>query len=98
MSTTTEREPTFAETALRLGGKAEEEIRSTGAVDRADEQVETLFQPEYRTENSPIHRAVWDGACPIDAFDPPPLAASAACDSAMQACLEVVRKRQAART
>ena len=29
----------FAETALRLGGKSDEEVRRTGAMDKADEQV-----------------------------------------------------------
>ena len=30
----------FVETALKLSGKSEEEARKTGAIDRADEQVE----------------------------------------------------------
>src|SRR6267154_1261261 len=34
---------TFVETALKLSGKSEEETRTTGALDRADEQVEKLF-------------------------------------------------------
>ena len=51
----------FAEEALRLGGKSAEEVRRMGAVDKADEQVETLFAPQYQTTSSPIHRAVWDG-------------------------------------
>src|SRR5438132_1579869 len=37
----------FAETSLRLGGKTEEEVRRTGAVDRADEQVETLYAARH---------------------------------------------------
>src|SRR6478672_8722551 len=79
MSTATpEREQqSFAETALRLGGKSEEEARLTGAVDRADEQVEALFKPQYQTVNSPIHKAVWDGKAPLDLFNPPPLPAAA---------------------
>ena len=63
----------FAETALRLGGKTEEEARRTGALDKADEQVEQLFKPQYQTVNSPIHKAVWDGKVPLDLFAPPPL-------------------------
>ena len=35
----------FAETAMRLSGKTEEEARRTGALDKADEQVESLFAP-----------------------------------------------------
>ena len=53
-------EASFAETALKLGGKSEEEARRMGAIDRADDQVEQLFQPQYQTTNSPIHRAVWE--------------------------------------
>jgi alkylation response protein AidB-like acyl-CoA dehydrogenase len=85
----------FAETALRLGGKTEEEARRTGAVDKADEQVESLFKPRYQTANSPIHKAVWDGKAPLDLFAPPPLAASAPCDGSMEASLELVRRRRA---
>lgn len=50
----------FAETALRLAGKGEEEVRTLGAVDRADETIETFFRPEYQTTSSPIHRMIWD--------------------------------------
>ena len=58
----------FAETALKLGGKSEEEARRTGAIDKADDQVEALFAPQYQTVNSPAHRAVWDGETPINEF------------------------------
>jgi alkylation response protein AidB-like acyl-CoA dehydrogenase len=90
--------PSFAETALRLGGKGEEEVRRLGAVDRADEQVETLYAARRRTEGSPVHRAVWEGKAPLDLFDPPPLPASAPCDPVMQRSLEVVRRHREART
>lgn len=53
-------ETSFAETALKLGGKSEDEARRTGAIDRADDQVEALFAPKYQTTSSPIHRAVWE--------------------------------------
>ena len=69
------REPeaqTFVETALKLGGKSEEEARTTGALDRADDQVEALFAARYQTANSPVHRAVWDREAPIDLFAPEP--------------------------
>jgi alkylation response protein AidB-like acyl-CoA dehydrogenase len=88
----------FAETALRLGGKSDEEVRRTGAMDRADEQLETLFAARRGTANSPVHRAVWDGRVPLDAFAPPPLPASAPCDVAMERSLEVVRRRREAGT
>jgi alkylation response protein AidB-like acyl-CoA dehydrogenase len=101
MSTATppEREQqSFAETALRLGGKSEEEARRTGALDRADEQVESLFKPQYQTVNSPIHRAVWDGKAPLELFVAPSLPAMADCDKAMNASLEVVRRHHEAGT
>ncbi len=74
MSVTTENknsenEPdTFVETALKLSGKSAEEARTTGAIDRADEQVETLFAPKHQTTGSPIHRAVWEDQLPADLF------------------------------
>jgi alkylation response protein AidB-like acyl-CoA dehydrogenase len=87
-------EMSFAEEALRLGGKSDEEARRLGAVDKADEQVETLFAPQYQTANSPVHRAVWDGKVPLELFNPPPLLASSPCDKAMEQSLEVVRRRR----
>src|SRR5215472_4582519 len=87
MSTSTEaerEEQSFAEAALRLSGKTDEEARRTGAVDKADEQVEALFAPQYQTVNSPVHKAVWDGQVPLALFTPPPLPPSAPCDVAMQ--------------
>src|SRR5215468_5498766 len=88
----------FAETALRLGGKSEDEARRTGAVDRADEQVEALFKPQYQTVNSPIHKAVWDGKTPLELFAAPPLPASHPSDACMNASLDVVRKHREAGT
>src|SRR5438270_2565757 len=95
MSTSTEAQrekQSFAETALRLGGKSDEEARRMGAVDRADEQVESLFKPQYQTTRSPVHRAVWEGKVPLELFLPPPLPESASCDTAMNASIEVVRR------
>jgi alkylation response protein AidB-like acyl-CoA dehydrogenase len=88
----------FAEAALRLGGKSEEEARRLGAVDKADEQVEALFAARYQTANSPVHRAVWEGRVPLDLFQPPPLPDAAPCDAAMQRSLDVVRRRREAGT
>jgi alkylation response protein AidB-like acyl-CoA dehydrogenase len=88
--------PSFAETALRLGGKGAEEVRRLGAVDRADEQVETLYAARRRTEGSPVHRAVWEAKVPLDQFQPSLLAPSARCDAAMQKSLEVVRRHREA--
>jgi acyl-CoA dehydrogenase len=86
--------PSFAETALRLGGKGEDEVRRLGAVDRADEQVETLYAERRRTESSPVHRAVWDAHVPLDLFQPAALDPSAPCDAAMQKSLDVVQRRR----
>src|SRR5262245_41355377 len=83
----------FAEKALRLSGKSEEEARRTGAVDKADEQIESMFAPQYQTANSPVHRAVWDRHLPVELFSPPPLPAEAPCDRAMGQCLDIVRRR-----
>jgi len=101
MSTTqtdTDRQQSFAETAMRLGGKSEEEARRMGAVDRADEQVEHMFAPQYQTANSPVHRAVWEKRVPIELFQAPPLPASAPCDGAMEQSLAVVRRHREAGT
>ena len=84
----------FAETALRLGGKSEEEARRMGAVDKADEQVESMFEQRYRTSHSPIHRAVWDGKAPLDLFAPPPLPVTESCDAAMEKSLAVTRRHR----
>jgi alkylation response protein AidB-like acyl-CoA dehydrogenase len=59
----------FAETALKLGGKSDDEARRTGAIDLADDQVEALFARQYQTTASPAHRAVWDDSgVPVDLF------------------------------
>src|SRR6185369_909383 len=70
------------------------EVRRTGAMDKADEQVEKLYAERLRTTGSPVHRAVWDGKVPVDLFRPPPLPATAPCDAAMDRSLEVVRRRE----
>jgi alkylation response protein AidB-like acyl-CoA dehydrogenase len=94
-STPAEREKqSFAETALRMSGKTEEEARRTGEMDKADEQVERLFKEKYQTANSPIHRAVWETKVPLDLFAAPTPAASHPSDKTMAASLEVVRKHR----
>ena len=93
MSTQT-REPetqTFVEAALKLGGKSEEEARTTGTVDRADDQVDALFAARYQTANSPAHRIVWDRVASLDLFSPQPPATSAASEKIMERSLEAVR-------
>jgi alkylation response protein AidB-like acyl-CoA dehydrogenase len=97
MSTSTGTETnrqSFAEAALRLGGKSEEEARRMGAVDKADEQVESLFAPQYQTSNSPVHKAVWEGRTPLELFTVSPLPPASRCDPAMGKSLEIVRARR----
>jgi hypothetical protein len=43
-----EQETSFAETAFKLAGKSADEARRTGAIDRADDQVERLFSRSTR--------------------------------------------------
>jgi alkylation response protein AidB-like acyl-CoA dehydrogenase len=95
---TDQEKQSFAEAALRLGGKSDEEARRLGAVDKADEQVETLFAPQYQTANSPVHRAVWDGKVPLELFAAPPLAASHPADAVMQRAFDITRRRRAEHT
>lgn len=93
---TTEQEPnkdvSFAETAMRMSGKSEEEATRTGAVDRADDQVESMFAAQYKTVNSPIHRAVWDSKVPVELFTTPKVTPDQVSLPAMQRSLEVLRE------
>lgn len=88
----------FAEEALRLGGKGAEEVRRMGAVDTADDQVEALFAARYKTTASPIHRAVWDADVPGALWSVPPSPRPAEADAAMQKSLAVVRRHRDAGT
>lgn len=85
-------EATFAETALKLGGKSDEEVRRMGAVDKADDQVESLFKQQYQTANSPIHRAVWEDRVPVDLFSSKPVAKSLPAEHVMRGSLQVVEE------
>src|SRR5438045_7242730 len=91
-------ETSFAETALELGGKSEEEARRTGAIDRADDQVEQLFQPQYQTVNSPIHRAVWERTLPVELFEAAHESTPPDVQQVMSHSLDVVRRHRAAGT
>lgn len=86
----TRSERSFAETALQLGGKSDEEVRRMGAVDKADDQVETMFRRQHQTANSPIHRAIWDEAVPIDMFSLDSSPPSPQAQHVMRDSLEVV--------
>lgn len=93
-----EREISFAETAMRMSGKTEEEAKRTGAVDKADDQVEALFAPQYKTVNSPIHKAIWENQVPFELFAAKLADANASCLPAMQKCLDTIRKHRDANT
>ncbi|MBU6451946.1 MAG: acyl-CoA dehydrogenase family protein [Cyanobacteria bacterium REEB67] len=84
----------FAETAMTLAGKTVEEASRTGAVDRADDQVEALFAAQYKTSNSPVHRAVWDAKVPLELFATPAASAESLTLPAMTKSLEVLRKHK----
>ncbi len=84
----------FAETALTLGGKSKEEARRMGAVDRADDQVEELFRPQYQTTNSPIHRAVWERSVPIELFQSTEETTPPDVQRVMDDSIEVVRRHR----
>jgi alkylation response protein AidB-like acyl-CoA dehydrogenase len=88
----------FAETALKLGGKGAEEIRRTGELDAADDQVEALFAARYQTTNSPIHRAVWERETPVDLFGSQNVAPSAVAAKVMADSLDVAKRHRAAGT
>jgi alkylation response protein AidB-like acyl-CoA dehydrogenase len=75
---------------MRLSGKGEEEALRTGAVDAADDQVESLFAPQYQTVNSPIHRAVWDKTVPLDLFVAPVESTAPTCEESVKKCIDIV--------
>ena len=87
-------EASFAETALTLGGKSAEEARRTGAIDKADDQVEQLFKPQYQTVNSPAHRAVWDRGVPVELFLAPPVSTPVEVQTVMDESIAIVRKHR----
>src|SRR5713226_2967109 len=89
---------TFVETTLKLSGKSEEEARTTGTLDRADEQVEKLFATKYQTTGSPVYRAVWEDELPADAFVAKERAAEPATQAVMQKSLDIVRERRNQKT
>lgn len=88
----------FAETAMKLGGKSAEEARRMGAVDKADDQVEELFAARFQTVNSPIHRAVWERGLPIELFTSEQPSTPPDVLRVMQNSLDAVRRHRMAGT
>jgi alkylation response protein AidB-like acyl-CoA dehydrogenase len=85
---------TFVESALKLGGKSDEEAKKTGSMDRADEQVDALFEARYRTASSPVHRAVWDREVPLELFSPQAPVKSADAERVMERSLEIITRHR----
>ena len=96
--TDTENEASFAETALKLGGKSDDEARRTGAIDKADDQVEALFAPQYQTVSSPAHCAVWDRGVPVELFQSQDPSAPHDVQQVMDAAVGVVHQHRGAKT
>ncbi|MEL6106452.1 MAG: acyl-CoA dehydrogenase family protein [Planctomycetota bacterium] len=88
----------FAEVALRLGGASADEAKRTGALDTADDQVESLFAPQYQTVNSPIHRSVWDRHVDTSLFAATGESGNRAVENVTQLSVEIVRKHRRAGT
>ena len=93
-SDVTDHEASFAETALKLGGKSEDEARRTGAIDKADDEVEKLFKPQYQTVNSPAHRAIWDKGVPAELFTAKAENTPADVQAVMDKSIEVVARHR----
>lgn len=91
-------EKSFAETALELGGKSADEARRTGAIDKADDQVESLFAPQYQTVSSPAHRAIWDRPLPVELFNSRSPVVPERLQVVMKNSLEVVDRHRRAQT
>lgn len=84
----------FAETAMQLAGKTEEEAKRTGAVDKTDDEVDAFFAEQYKTSNSPVHKAVWNAKVPVDLFSTPKLEAAALDMPAMKKSLAVLSEHK----
>lgn len=83
----------LTEDVLRQGGKSEEEVKSTGAIDRAEDEFERTLDPKFRTANSPVHRAVWDNRVPVEQFAATPRsAAEVTYKAAMERSKQIVQR------
>ncbi len=89
---------TFVETALKLSGKSDEEAQKTGALDRADEQVEDLFAKKYQTGGSPAHRDVWDDTFPLELFVPNSTPTPPDCQKVMDQSFDTINRHRDAGT
>jgi alkylation response protein AidB-like acyl-CoA dehydrogenase len=67
---TNESNQLVAEVAMATGA-SREEAAALAEVTQADEAANALFAPQYQTESSPVHRAVWGDESPVSLFDAP---------------------------
>ena len=58
----------FAETALKLGGKSEEEARRARGDRQGRRPGRGAVRPQYQTSTAPRIGAVWDGQVPVELF------------------------------
>lgn len=91
-----ESKKSFAETALSIAGKSEEEAQRTGKVDQADDQVEGLFK--FKTVDSPIHKAVWEKSFPTEFFEQEETELASEKAEKLQQCLQVLRRHKEGKT
>lgn len=84
----------FAETALRLGGKSDDEARRTGTIDTADDQVEEMFEERFQTASSPVHKAIWNRRVPSELFSFRSGVMNDAVNTAMNRSVGMVRARR----
>src|SRR5688500_1706087 len=91
-------DPSFAEPAMRLGGRREGGPKRTRAIGQADAERETLFEKRRQTTASPVHRAVWDRGFPAELFDSAEEKTPADVQQVMDASIAVVHRHRNAGT
>lgn len=92
-------DPNLAEDILRHGGKSEDEVKRTGAIDRAEDEFEKTLDPKFRTANSPVHKAIWDFSVPVELFAQQTEEDKAKSYLAvMDRCVEIVKRHRLAGT
>ncbi|NOY30041.1 MAG: acyl-CoA/acyl-ACP dehydrogenase [Planctomycetes bacterium] len=67
-------------------------------MDKADDQVEALFAPQYQTVNSPAHTAVWNRGVQTELFQSSEPVVADDIQKVMDASVEVVKRHRAAGT
>jgi alkylation response protein AidB-like acyl-CoA dehydrogenase len=90
----------LAEEVLRQGGKTEEEAGAIGTIDRAEDEFERTLDPKFRTENSPVARAIF-GKTDVSLFARQNAVTTQevkAYAAAMDACVAIVKGHREANT